>query len=97
MKNIILSSDGEKVVYTVPDVVADNLADYCLEFVEEWLWSSPDAAKHITKDGVSYNEADFIEYLNQWIFPNEKSFLRENLGFEGPIPKKYRHCPKFNF
>ena len=43
MKNIILSADGDCVVYSVPDVVADNLREYCIEFCDEWLWKSPNA------------------------------------------------------
>ena len=31
MKEIILSADGDSVVYLVPDVVADNLEKYCIE------------------------------------------------------------------
>ena len=27
-----------------------------------------------------YNEEDFIEYLNEWVFPEEQSVLVENLG-----------------
>ena len=32
MKPVILSADGDSVVYTVPDAVADNLEAYCMEF-----------------------------------------------------------------
>lgn len=37
MKEIILSADGDSIVYLVPDAVADNLEKYCLEFCEVWL------------------------------------------------------------
>lgn len=30
MKLVILSADGDSVVYSVPDIVADHLEDYCL-------------------------------------------------------------------
>lgn len=41
MKNIVLSADGDRVVYSVPDVVADRLEDYCMEFCCHWLPDSP--------------------------------------------------------
>ena len=37
MKKVILSSDGDSVLYLVPDVVADDLEAYCLEFCSNWL------------------------------------------------------------
>ena len=43
MKEVILSADGDSIVYLVPDAVADNLEDYCLEFCSNWLRNSPDA------------------------------------------------------
>lgn len=45
MKEVILSADGDSIVYLVPDAVADNLVDYCLEFCSNWLRNSPDAEK----------------------------------------------------
>ncbi len=100
MKNVILSADGERKVFSVPDKVADNLSEYCIEFSDKWLWSSTDAKKYRTKEGVCYNEDDFIEYLNTHCFPNEKSTLVENIGWintDADIPSKYRNCPLFNF
>lgn len=32
MRNILLSADNEISVFSVPDEVADNLEEYCLEF-----------------------------------------------------------------
>ena len=40
MKNIIISADGDRKVYSVPDVVANDLQKYCSEFCNEWIWSS---------------------------------------------------------
>lgn len=37
MRNVILSADSEKTVYLVPDVVADNLQEYCLKFCNDWI------------------------------------------------------------
>ena len=32
MKEIILSVDNDCVVYLVPDVIADSLSEYCIEY-----------------------------------------------------------------
>lgn len=32
MKRIILSNDGDSLIYSVPDIVAENLEKYCLKF-----------------------------------------------------------------
>ena len=45
MKNVILSADGDRMVWSVPDVVAANLEEYCMEFCCRWLRESPDAAR----------------------------------------------------
>ncbi len=100
MKNVILSADGDRRIYSVPDVVADNLTQYCLEFCTKWLRTSPHAKKYRTSRGICYNEDDFIEYLNKWVFPEEKSTLVMNLGwidFRSPLPKEYSEYPQFNF
>ena len=101
MKNIILSSDGDRMVYSVPDQVAQNLEQYCMDFCDKWLHTNPHAKKYRIKGGLCYNESDFIEYLNHWIFPDEPSVLLDNLGpigiDETPIPEKYQNCPMFNF
>ena len=60
MKNVILSADGDSIVYSVPDEVADNLREYCLRFTKQI-------------NSKCYTEADFIEWLNQECFPNQKS------------------------
>jgi hypothetical protein len=59
MKNIIISADGDRMVYAVPSAVADNLEKYCLEFCRNWLWKSPHAQKFRMEDGVCYNETPF--------------------------------------
>ncbi len=100
MKNIIISADGERKVYSVPDKVADNLNEYCLYFCTKWLRTSPDAKKYRLGKGVCYNEEDFIDYLNTWVFPNQKSLFVENIGWianDEDIPHKYHNCPQFNF
>ncbi len=100
MKEIILSADGDSVVYLVPDAVADNLNEYCNEFCCNWLWKSPDAKRFRKGRGVCYNEADFIDYLNKYIFPAQKSVLVKNLGWTNlgkKLPPEYKLLPYFNF
>lgn len=100
MKNIVISADGDRKVYSVPDAVANDLQKYCIEFCTEWIWSSPYAKKYRTSDGVCYNEEDFIEYLNTYLFPNEKSVFVKNLGwvdFRSKLPAPFCDCPEFNF
>lgn len=103
MKHVILSADGPSSVYAVPDLVADNLDAYCMEFCTDWLKNAPEAAKYrvMRGGGVVYcfNETAFIEYLSL-LFPSQKPVLVENLGwtdFEKELPEKYKHFPYFNF
>lgn len=113
MKNVIISSDDDLLVYAVPDRVADNLNEYCLEYCAEWLWKSPDAEgmRHIGRDiagneftYVQYTSRDFIDYLNRFVFPDEPSYFINNLGRfnseeeeRSGIPEQYKSCPRFNF
>lgn len=100
MKNVVISADGDRIVYSVPDVVADNLSKYCIEFCTKWIRKSPHAKKYRIRGGVCYNEDDFIEYLNTYIFPDEKSVLVTNLGwidFSSKLPAPYCNYPEFNF
>ena len=101
MKNVIISADGDRIVYSVPNIVADNLTEYCIEFCDKWLRTSSHAKKYRINGGLCYNERDFIEYLNRFIFPKEQSVFIENLGPIGidelPIPECYKDCPMFNF
>ena len=100
MKKVILSADGDSIVYLVPDDVADNLEEYCLEFCSNWLRSSPDAEKY-RKDGIlCYTERDFIDYLNAYVFPECESKIVENLGWTNlgdNLPERYKNYPYFNF
>ena len=100
MKNVILSADGDDIVYSVPDKVADNLKSYCIQFESDWLQHSPEAQKYRTKGIICFNEADFIEYLNRYLFPDEQSKFVKNLGRINCVkdyPEEYKHCPSFNF
>ncbi len=100
MKNVILSADGDSMLYSVPDAVAENLETYCMDFCTQWLWHSPDAQKYRTGHGLCYHEGDFIDYLNTYLFPEEKSVLVRNLGWTQlgeQLPEEYRALPSFNF
>ena len=100
MTEIILSADGDSVIYAVPDVVAENLRAYCLEFCDHWLTESPDAKQYRQNGGLCYTEADFIEYLNRCLFPDETSVFIKNLGWIGSredLPKEYADYPSFSF
>ena len=100
MKKVILSADGDSIVYLVPDDVADNLEEYCLEFCSNWLRYSPDAEKY-RKDGIlCYTERDFIDYLNAYVFPECESKIVENLGWTNlgdNLLERYKNYPYFNF
>ena len=94
MQKVLLSADHEIGVYLVPDEVAENLSEYCIYFCDEWLKNSPDADKYRSK-GCFYIESDFIDYLNEYVFPEEKSVFIKKLGYN--IPPEYKYDPYFNF
>ena len=43
MKEIIISADGDSLVFFVPNDVADNLRKYCIDFCDKWMKTSPQA------------------------------------------------------
>ncbi len=45
MKRIVLSADGDRMVYLVPDEVAEQLERYCDRFWT-WMQQSPHAVKY---------------------------------------------------
>lgn len=105
MKEIILGADSDSMIYLVPDEVADNLAEYCLDFCERWLPTSPEAVKYrkIGDEGeflLCYSDSTFIDYLNEHLFPEYKSIFVRNIGwtnFDENIPGKYKGLPYFFF
>ena len=100
MKKVILSADGDSVLYLVPDAVADNLEECCLEFCSDWLRNSPDAERYRVGKALCYTEADFIEYLNTCVFPDRESKMIKNLGWTDlgkNLPQEYRNLPYYNF
>ena len=100
MKEVIISADGDSIVYLVPDAVANNLSTYCITFCDKWMRTSPDAKKYKIKGGYCFNEADFIDYLNKYVFPEQKSVFIKNLGWTDlgeNLPTEYKNLPYFNF
>ena len=100
MKEVILSADGDSIVYSVPDEVANDLRKYCIEFCDKWMKKSPHAKCFRTKQGYCYNEADFIDYLNEYVFLEQKSVFVKNLGWTSlgeNLPVEYQDYPYFNF
>ena len=81
MKEVIISADGDSIVYLVPDAVANDLKKYCIYFCDKWMKTSPHAQKYKIKGGYCYNEADFIDYLNEYVFPEQQSVFVKNLGW----------------
>lgn len=98
MKNIVISADGDRIVYSVPNTVADNLEQYCMDFYD-WLENSPQAKRYRRNKVLCFNEADFIEYLNDHVFLNEQSVYVANLSLvkDEHLLKEYGKCPRFNF
>jgi hypothetical protein len=100
MKEVILSADGDSSVYLVPDAVANKLNKYCIDFCDKWLRTSPNAKKYRVKGVYCFDEKDFIDYLNEYVFPEEKSVFVKNLGWTElgkKLPKMYKNHPYFNF
>lgn len=105
MAKIILSADNDRSLYSVPAEVAGQIEDFCMEF-GRWMHNSPHAGRYreqFEENGmlytcVRYNEADFIEYLNCYAFPDQPSVLLEWVcKFDDEIPQKYEGIPSFNF
>ena len=58
MKNVVISADGDRKVYSVPDIVADNLAQYCIEFCSKWIWKSSAAKKSVLVKNLGWIDFD---------------------------------------
>lgn len=103
MKNVLLSADNEISVFSVPNEVADNLEQYCLEFCSNWLHKSPEAAKYRVEMGnmigVCYSEKDFIDYLNQYICDEQSRLITTFVDVydKNILPQEYVRLPYFNF
>ena len=102
MKEVILSADNKAKIYLVTNKVANNLLDYCHDFAANWIWKDPNGQKLLQCiEGMKvavYNESHFINYLNEWIFPEEPSiFVKELDYYDYELPEEYKNYPQFNF
>lgn len=109
MKHILLSADSSPSVYLVPSIVAENLRDFCFEFLDQIYSLDNERELEITdnihtpdeqENSVCYDETGFIYWLNTRKFPNEPSIYVETLtweAFNGQMPEIYKECPWFNF
>lgn len=102
MKDVLLSHDDKVLMYSVPDEVAAHLEEYCLDFAANWIWKNPNGAKLLKNIGgqrvAIYGAPDFIDYLNEWLFPEQQSKLVRQLDFyDYEIPEEYQEYPRFNF
>ena len=108
MKKVLLGETYSCNVYLVPNEVADNLGDYCMEY-EKWVWgTSPEAEKLRKKHRPCPNNEEFVKvYLNKVKFPQYESKLVEELEIVGGciidelmpnpnLPDKYRNNPEYN-
>ena len=103
MKKVLLSHDGKMKMYLVTDDVADNLQKYCMDFGFDWLLNDPNAQKLRVATpsgeiGYMFGAQDFIDYLNDFIFPSQKFTLATEMDFyDYEIPEEYKDIPWFNF
>ena len=81
MKNVVLSADGERSVYLVPDEAADNVEELASGPFYGWLENDPRAEKYRTEQGYCFDETAFIEYLAQR-FPDTPARFVEALGID---------------
>ena len=80
--------------------MANDLNKYCIEFFDKWMKTSPNAKKYKINGGYCFNEEDFIYYLNEYVFREQKSVFVKNLGWtdlESNLPDEYKEYPYFNF
>ncbi len=102
MKEVILSADGDLSLYLIPAEVADNLVDACNEFASKYVWHGPNSGKFLKLYGKQYvacfTEEDFIDYLNEYLYPQFHSVKLKTLGsFDDGVPVRYQNFPWFNF
>ena len=102
MKMILLSAGDDLSVYSVPNDVADNLAEYCVQF-GKWVAHSPDAERFRIKRGdfvdLDYTEQDFIDYLNNCVCGTRSVFLTviDNVQVREDAPKRFLKLPCYYF
>ena len=99
MKPVILSADGDQYLYSVPDPVAENLDRFCMEFLH-WMQHTPAGKKYWDGRGFVFTEADFIVWLNENRFPEQRSQLLKDLGewdLREKIFAEHPDIPHYNF
>jgi len=85
------------------EVIADKLRQYgAKHIVVDPVMGATSGAKLLKESNgmkyASFTEKDFIEYLNDWIFPDEPSVLVKEFDcFFEELPKEYGKVPKYNF
>lgn len=76
--NLLLKFDYYSCVIYIPDGYVANLSKLQLDFFE-WLYDRPECIKknHRGNVGVSYNQEDFLDYLNNVVLSNsrEKAYM----------------------
>jgi len=93
MKCVLLSADGRPSVYLVPDIVADSLTEYCIDFCKiiRGSFNETDFIKHLSKLFPD-NPPKFVETLDKaWYHLKNKKMIYED------VPDKYMECKWFNF
>ena len=103
MRDVILSHDGEVLLCRVPGEVAGNLEQFCLDFASSWVWHGPENGRFLRwideeQIGAVFGTTEFIDYLNRWIFPDERSLIVRELGCSmDELPEEYMDLPRYNF
>ena len=103
MEDVLLSHDSGMMLCRVPSEVAHNLDSFCLDFASSWVWHGPENGRFLRPFGEEmvgavFGTADFIDYLNRWIFPEERSRIIRELGcFADEPPAEYVDLPRYNF
>jgi len=95
MKHIILSADSECGLYLVPDEVVDNLPKYIGDF-RDWMVNAPEASKYRQDECLCFDERDFIDYLNNRVFPETPSVFIKNISWEDVL-EEYKEYIHYNF
>ncbi|MCL2171367.1 MAG: hypothetical protein FWB71_04380 [Defluviitaleaceae bacterium] len=93
MKYVLLSADNNPSVYLVPDIVADNLEKYCIDFgnIIRGSFDETDFIRHLNKIFPD-NPPQFIEMLDKvWYEIKHRKVSYEN------VPEKYQNSKWFNF
>lgn len=92
MKHAVLSADGGRAVYLVPDKAADNPLGFCLDFVTTGC-NSARGRRNTAPAAVTAAAGRPSSNASPPRFAG--SLGRVDSGV--PLPGKYRDCPEFNF